>query len=69
MIPGPFTGVLAKALLEARAVAVPAKLLHDELHPVPLRMLIVTEAVEDTHNRLCDVEHLLDREEVVEHVT
>jgi len=60
---------LVEALLETRAVAVPAKLPHDELHPVPLRMLIVTATVEDTHNRLCDVEHLRDREEVVEHVT
>ena len=58
---------LGERTLELRAPLVPAERLHQELHPVLVLVLVVAEAVEHAHDRLGDVQHLLDRQELVQH--
>src|SRR5690242_8460942 len=55
-------------LLELGAEALPSHLPHDELDSVPLRMLVVAVLVEHADDRLGGVQHLIDRQELVEHV-
>ncbi len=58
----------AQLALELRLEPVPSERAHQELQTVPLLVLVVAEPVVDADDGFRDVEHLADRQELVEHV-